>query len=459
MGATEAIADWATGATFADLPSNAVDVVRRSLLDWIGCAVLGSAHPASRIVQDFARTEAAAPVARVIATDWATSSHTAGWVNAVMGHVHDFDDSGAHPSSYLSPTVLALGDELAADGRSVLVAWATGFEVSARLAADVHPDRAWHTTPLYGTLGATAAAGRLLHLTTDQLRRAFGIAASSTGGLMANFGSMTKALHPANAVRNGIIAATLAKRGFTANPDILESPYGYVDCFGGDEASFPAMTARLGQVTHADVTPPAIKAWPTCSSNHATLTVIAALLERTPLDSGQIQSVDHYSSVVTGTGSLRFREVGDPLQAKFCLEYNIAAAFVDGVVNLATFTDERFRRGDLQRFMRRVHRHHDPGTPARASAPQQARLVVAMADGTRFDLPIAGRRTLTTAETTAKFRTNIQATEAGLDPAAIQAQLDVLEDQPSVRGLMDLLSRGRNDPLRNADHRPRRAVR
>jgi 2-methylcitrate dehydratase PrpD len=422
MGTTAALAGWLAGVE--SLPPNAEAMVRRSLIDWIGCAAIGATHPAARMVQDFARAEAAAPRARVIGSDLATASHTAAWVNAVQGHVHDFDDSGAHPSSYLTPTVLALGDELDIDGRTLVTAWAAGFEVSARLASGLHPDRRWHTTPLYGTLGATAAAAKLLGLTAGQSRNALGIAASSTGGLMANFGTMTKALHPANAARNAIIAARLAERGFTANQDIVEARYGYADCFGSDTTSFPAMTAHLGETVRVDSRPPAIKAWPTCSSNHPTLTVIEALPS---LDSHQIQAVDHYGKTAPGTGSLRFREVEEALQAKFCLEYNIAAAFVDGEVSLASFTAERFARGDLQRFMKRVHRHHDP---------TGERLVVTLTDGTRLERQIDGRRTLSTRETVAKFRTNIEA--SGMDATWVLA---IIENGQPVRRLIDQLTR------------------
>jgi 2-methylcitrate dehydratase PrpD len=425
MGTTAALAEWVAGVE--SLPPDAERTVRRSLVDWIGCAAIGATHPAARIVRDFARAEAAAPRARVIGSDLATASHTAAWVNAVQGHVHDFDDSGAHPSSYLTPTVLALGDELDADGRSLVTAWAAGFEVSARLAAGLHPDRRWHTTPLFGTLGATAAAAKLLGLTASQLRNAFGIAASSTGGLMANFGTMTKALHPADAARNAIIAARLAERGFTANQDIVEDRYGYADCFGSDTTSFPAMTAQPGEAVRVDSRPPAIKAWPTCSSNHPTLTVIETLLPF--LDGQQIQAVDHYSTAVPGTGSLRFREVQEPLQAKFCLEYNIAAAFVDGEVSLASFTADRFARGDLQRFMTRVHRHHDPTGD---------RIVVTLTDGTRFERTVTGRRTLSTADTVTKFRTNIAASGLGVNATAVLA---IIENGRPVRRLIDQLAR------------------
>ena len=132
---TQALAEWVCELDYDELGEHGHVMIRRSVLDWTGCAVLGARHPAAGIVAEFARAEGAAGRARVIASTQVTSSANAAWVQAVMGHVHDFDDSGAHPSSYLTPTVLALGDELGCPGREVLTAWAAGFEVSSRLAS------------------------------------------------------------------------------------------------------------------------------------------------------------------------------------------------------------------------------------------------------------------------------------------------------------------------------------
>lgn len=428
---TQALAEWVRTLDYDQLPEHGQAMVRRSMLDWIGCAVLGARHPAAAMVEALARAEGAAPRARVVASTLVTSAPNAAWVQAVMGHVHDFDDSGAHPSSYLTPTMLALGEELGSPGRDVLTAWAAGFEVSSRLASGLRPDRSWHTTPLYGTLGACAAAGRLLGLGPDRLRSALGIAASSAGGLMGNFGTMTKALHPANAARAAIMAARLAEVGYTANPDVLEASGGYADCFGGPDSSLADMTAHLGDSVRIDATPPAIKAWPTCSSNHATLTAIEGLLADHRIDSAEVAAVDHYGARRPGTGSLRFLEAAGPLQAKFCLEYNIAAAFIDGAVTLDSFSAERFARGDLQDFMTRIHRHIDPAAE---------RLVVTLADGTRHEHALTGRRTLSGGQVQAKFAANIEHSGLALDAPAIASEIETLADRPDVRGLLDLLT-------------------
>ncbi len=89
-------------------------------------------------------------------------------------------------------------------------------------------------TAAHGGIGATAGAARLAGLTTTQTRHAVGIAASSAGGLRGNFGTMTKPPHVGRAAQSAIASVELASRGFTANPDVIESDVGYFAVFARD---------------------------------------------------------------------------------------------------------------------------------------------------------------------------------------------------------------------------------
>jgi 2-methylcitrate dehydratase PrpD len=439
MGVTEELALWVAGAQFGDLPDASRDVVTRSMLDWIGCALTGSRHRAARIVRDFVEAEGGVGRARVVGTSLRTSSSYAALANGVAGHIDDFDDSGAHPSSYLMPTVLALGEETAASGASIMMAWAVGYEISARLAVGVRPDRGWHTTPLYGTVGAAVAAGRLLGLAHPQLVMAMGIAASQTSGVMRNFGTMTKAFHPGHAARNGVAAAKLALRGYTAADDIVEAQYGYLDCFGGAESDLAAVTRMLGRSWLLATKPPAIKAWPTCSSNHQVLTAIERFKADYDIDPAEVAQVDCYGATVPGRGSLQYATVTTPMQGKFSMEYNVAAAFIDGRVDLATFQEARFSRGDLQEFMQRVHRHHDREAE-RTDGPPRGRVVVQMANGSVHELTLGVRRTLTGDDVVIKFHENAQRVITAAAADRVVSLVSHLEQQSDVIELMDLIT-------------------
>src|SRR5207237_9684595 len=103
--------------------------------------------------------------------------------NGAAGHAHDFDDTNfallGHPSVPLLAAALACGEAEMADGATVALAYAIGFEVDAALGAALNPDhytRGWHATPSTGTLGCAAAAARILGLDATEPRPALGIA-------------------------------------------------------------------------------------------------------------------------------------------------------------------------------------------------------------------------------------------------------------------------------------------
>ena len=440
MGVTERFASWIASTRFEDIPAEGVAIVKRSLLDWIGCALVGTTRPAARIIADYTREQGGTPQARLIATDIRTTSINAAFANGVVGHLEDFDDSGAHPASYLTPAVLALGEELRLPGKQVVSAWAVGHEISARIGAGLHPDRAFHTTAIYGTMGAAAAASKLMALDAHRTRMALGIAASEAAGVMRNFGTMTKAFHPGNAARSGVVAVKLAARGYLADPDIIEARYGYADCFGGETCSLPAMTQSLGEASLLVTKPPAIKAWPTCSSNHQSLTAIFELRQRHAIRPEDIERVEHYGPIAPGTGSLQRWEARNGLEGKFCLEYNIAAAFIDGKVDLATFTDEHVRRGDLQAFMKKVHRFQDPEAALHSARTREgldaARLRVLMKDGTLHDIKLGPRLTLKGEAVIEKFRGNASLV---LDTKAVERVVSLVQGLEGLAGIGDLL--------------------
>ena len=182
-----------------------------------------------RFCWDAATTKVPAPMAaRVLGT---------------AGHAHDWDDSQvsidpAHVYGLLThPTIPPLSSALVMaqklggiDGKTFMLAFLTGFEVECKISEWMLPQHyvsGMHSSGTVGTFGAYAAAAKLLGLKGDKLRSGFGIAASFAAGIRCNFGTMTKPLHVGRAAENGVTAALLAARGFTADPDALDGPWGF----------------------------------------------------------------------------------------------------------------------------------------------------------------------------------------------------------------------------------------
>jgi 2-methylcitrate dehydratase PrpD len=447
MRTTETLARWAVNTTYEDIPAAACEQAKKSILDYLGTTIQGSTTRLGRLIIDYTREQGGNPQARVIATDIRTASANAAFANGALGHAEDFDDLGGvggHPAVVLTPTTLALAEELHLSGREVLTAWAVGYEVGTRLSTNLHPDRDWHPTALFGTMAAAVAASKLLGLDVHRTRMALGIAGSEAAGLRRNFGTMTKPFHPGNAARSGIVAAKLAARGFTADPDIIEGRQGYADNFGGVKCNVPAMTALLGDVYYLASEGTRIKPWPCCGGNHQTLTGLLHLLDTHEIKPDEVTLIEHIGPHAPCTGALLRDEVRQGLEGKFCLRYNIAAAVIDRKVDLDTFTDKRADQGDLQAFMTKVRLTRNPDVllrhPHIADANPEARLRVHMRDGRVHDVELGAAFHLTGEAVLDKFRANAGCVLHDDKTAQVMQVVQRLERMEDANTLMDLVT-------------------
>jgi 2-methylcitrate dehydratase PrpD len=195
-------------ATIADFVANAVvnaaarERAATALKDTCGVMLAGAIEPAARMVQSMAADEGAGGC-RIVGTPHKTSPELAAFANGVAAHSLDYDDmcfvSLAQPSCALVPAILATGELARARPTALLDAYVVGFELERRLGNVMNPrhyhQRGWHCTSSIGTLGAAAAAARVLGLDTGAIQHALGIAASSACGFNENLGSMVKPLH------------------------------------------------------------------------------------------------------------------------------------------------------------------------------------------------------------------------------------------------------------------------
>jgi 2-methylcitrate dehydratase PrpD len=289
-------------------------------------------------------------------------------------------------------------------------------------------------------MAAAAAAAKLLKLDTEKTRMALGIAGSEAGGLRRNFGTMTKPFHPGQASRNGVIAAKLAAKGYTSDPDIIEGRQGYADNFGGDKCNIPAMTKFLGKVYYLEEEGTRIKPWPCCGGNHQTLTNLLPFAKEKKLKADDIALVEHIGPNIPCTGALLRTEVKVGLEGKFSLAYNISAAIIDGKVDYETFTDKRAAKGDLQAFMKKVKLVRSDDVALRrkhiADANHDARLRITMKDGTVHDFLMKTAMHLTGDAVLDKFRLN---TEGVLGKERAAAAIDIVQRLESVKDVAEVL--------------------
>ncbi|MGD9803047.1 MAG: MmgE/PrpD family protein [Hyphomicrobiaceae bacterium] len=231
---TRGLANWSAGFGSNATTASAERWARHALLDWFAVTIAGAKEPLAAILAEEFRSSTTGPCT-IIASDSKASVHDAALVNGAVSHALDYDDVNrlmhGHPTVPVAAAVIALGEMLGKSGRDVLTAFVAGYEVECRLGemlGDGHYEHGFHATGTMGTFGAAAGAANLLGLDPERTAMALGIAASEASGLKINFGTMTKPLHAGKAAQNGLIAARIAARGFTARDDAIEAPQGFL---------------------------------------------------------------------------------------------------------------------------------------------------------------------------------------------------------------------------------------
>lgn len=250
---TRLLAEFVATYDQARIPAKTRREAVRSLVNWLGCAVGGSTHPAVGIVRTAFAPHVGEDRFTVPGLDRRTDLFTAALLQGIASHVLDFDDTHlrtiVHPAGPVLSAALPLAEELDASGWRLLDALIVGVEVECRIANAIYPehyDIGWHITGTTGVLGAAAAGARLLRLDADRTVHALGIAATQSSGFREMFGSMCKSFHVGAAARNGLQAALLAAQGFTSSTRSIEAPRGLVNVMSSARR-YDEITAGLGE--------------------------------------------------------------------------------------------------------------------------------------------------------------------------------------------------------------------
>jgi 2-methylcitrate dehydratase PrpD len=389
MRATSMIAEFVAKSRREDCPAEAVDAARRAILDCLGVMLAGSVEPAARIVTEIARSEGGAPLATVVGTSLRTGAVWAALANGTAAHALDFDDTNfammGHPSAPVLSAALAAGELALADGRSLVHAFLLGFEVETTLAEVMNPphyEKGFHATGTLGTMGAAAAAARLLGLDAAQTRTALAVAASQASGLKENFGTMTKPFHAGHAARSGVLSALLARDGFTASEQALEGPQGYFAVLGAGKRE-EGVLETLGAPWKILKTGVAVKPYPSCACTHSIIDSALELRRTHGITPEQVEQV----TVGVNAAVPRILIHSNPrngLEAKFSGEFTAAAALCEGQVGIATFRDDKTDDPVITGLMKRVRVVVDQGIPGDMERHMWTRLTVRLRDGREF---------------------------------------------------------------------------
>src|SRR5215471_14532972 len=280
----DALVDFVLGLELAAVPPAVVDAANRSMTDWLGTAIRGSIEPLADAIAAVIAATGGEPQATIVGRGGRTSALLASLANGAACHALDFDDTHLpavlHGSAAVAPVVFALSEWRHASGADALAAFITGFELATRIGRVIGKrltERGWHATATVGTFGAAAAAGRLLGLDARRLAQALGIAGTQAAGLEQSFGTMSKPLHPGKAAMNGLLAALLAREGFTGPTAVLDGAAGLPATFLG-VTDMGRAVEDLGK--RFEILDNSTKFYAACHLTHATIDAARAVRAR-----------------------------------------------------------------------------------------------------------------------------------------------------------------------------------
>jgi 2-methylcitrate dehydratase PrpD len=456
---TAGLAAFVAGWPAARIPQEARDKAARCLFDTVACMLAGAASEEAHPLTDFAASRGKGD-AIVFGTALRVDPATAALINGTFGHALDYDDvlsiMPAHPSTVILPALFAMAPP-GTSGARLVDAYIIGVEVGARLGIAItngHYRRGWHATGTLAIFSAVGGLGRLLSLDAELIARAFGIAASMSSGLQCNFGTMVKPLHAGWAAHNAVTAVALARSGLTASETAFEAPGGFFSTYGVEQSDLARIMDGIGE-PFAMISPGlALKKYPCCYALHRPIDALIELRRRHAI------SPDSVAQLVcrVAPGALRPLIHDRPttgLEAKFSMDYTLAAGMLDGQFDLEAYGDRGPNRPGIADLYPRISKIEDPrcyGDEGPASGRSAGtvgfvEVEIRLRDGTtdcvRIDRPTGSPgKDLTWDDLMAKFADCGR--EAGLDADAIDAartRFATLSDAPDIHAALKTLAR------------------
>ena len=392
---TAYVADFIVNTKYAGIPAEVMDLARKSILDGIGLAFCGSVAMTGDIVRAYLKSMGATTgQATVIGSPLKAPVRFAAFANGVGIHADDYDDTQlavaedrvygllTHPTAPALPGALAFAETRSMSGKDLLTAYNIGVEVECKVAEAIAPrhyEDGFHTTGTVGALGSAASAAKLLGFDREHVLTTLGIAASEAAGLRENFGTMTKPLHAGRAAESGVAAAELAGLGWTAAPNILEAQRGFFQAAGGGFDS-TAIMDKLGKPWTFVSPGVSIKPFPSGSLTHPGMTEMLRLITENHIVGDQVEHVQ-VGANKNNLNALIHHRPTDNLQAKFSMEFCLAALLLYGKAGLSEFTDEVVNRPTVQAMIRRIDFAVDPVAEAAGYNKMTTLISIRLKDG------------------------------------------------------------------------------
>jgi 2-methylcitrate dehydratase PrpD len=453
-GPSWSLATFLAGVRYGDLPDVVVRRAEELFLDWLASALAGRNARPITILDRFAATMGPADgPCELLGSRRRTSPLFAALVNGASSHVVEQDDvhneAVFHPGTVVWPAALATAQDIGASGRALITAAVAGYEAGARVGAYLGRShyRVFHTTGTAGTLAAAVAVAHLLGADATTMLHALGSAGTQAAGLweFLRDAADSKQLHAGKAAADGLLAAYLARDGFTGAARILEGEQGMAAGMSSD-ADPRHLTEGLGERWALLET--SFKFHASCRHTHPSADALLRLMREHHLSAQDIAHVRAhvYQAAIDVLGPAAAARTVH--QSKFSMGFVLALIALDGHAGIADFMPERLSDPATNAFKERVEMVYDPEIEAAYPRQWIGLVEVETTDGRRLaarvDEPKGDPGNPLTREELADKACMLASYADGAAPDEIEAlirrswalaeQLDVRDLLPHARG-------------------------
>lgn len=458
METEKKLAQYISDSKYSDLSLESVDVIRKVILTVIGTTIAGATAEGCNAVIDQVREWGGKTEATILVYGDKVPAHNAVLANSFMARALDFCDAmspGIHIGSSAVPVALASA-ELAGgcSGKDFLAALVLGTEVAARINSVSDYD-GFDPTGVCSIFAATAVAGKILRLNSQEMLNALALAFNKSGGsFQSNIdGSLAVRAIQGFVSQGGLICAQLARRGITGPENFLEGTYGYLHIYGKDKHRPATVVEELGQRFETNKT--IFKKYPSCGCTLASTDAILDLIKEEELTADNVAGIEIRVSPYAYKLAGHPFELGDnpKVNAQFSIQYCVANGLLRRDSKLKHFDETQVVDDRVQELVKNVHVVADPdlGNPeaqgGSTSTHLSVRMMVATKDGDIYhkdvDVPRGNpKNPLVNDEHMGRFHDCLNYADMKLEKSNIDkilSRIDRLEEMEDVRDLIPLL--------------------
>lgn len=437
---------------YEDLPPNAIECAKKSILDTVGVILAASGmEPAAGRFLEYVRECGGKAESTVLGFGSRAPAEMAAFVNGALAHCLDFDDRmlrGAHCGSSLVPAALAVAERKGGvSGRQMIAAVATGQDLFMRLRYNVGWRNDWNLSTVIGIFSATAAASHVLDFGHEKVAHALGIAGTQCCGTMETIfapGSGLRGTYAGFSAKGAVLAALLADKGVVGIDSLFEGKAGILNVYFRGEYDRTKMLENLGvEYRGANML---YKPWPMVGFSHTFIHATFELMKQHRLAAADIEQIRVHIRELQEQACMPLESRRAPtsaVDAKYSIPFCIGLAIARGHVGVSDFDAAALNDPKVLAVARKVipvedrHNWTSHAVEGRVEiVTKDGRVVERLGD----DIPGSTHAPMTWDDLCAKFRDCASVSATSMSPERIEKAQQMARQLETVGDVAELIA-------------------